>query len=422
MKKGCYNLLRIGVLSLLLAGAGEVAAQKEIFLKNPSFEDIPRAGGIGYSGPIRGWHDCATAAFPGESAPDIHPHPEAWKVNKSAVDGNTFLGLVVRQNDSWEFLSQALSSPIEAGQCYQFSIYLAKSETYMGLRDYSGPTDGPARFTRPFLTPAVLRVWGGSSLCDKDELLIESGPVDNLKWDIYGFKVEPKQSHRFVIFEAFYKTPTLVPYNGHVLVDKASSFVPIDCAEEIVIEEVELPESVNRAPEVMIPPPPPEPDPEPASIVEEDSEEEAEPPATTPREAEVEGPKILSDLQRDKLRKGQTIRINNLYFKADSSRIEEESFPVLEEMFHFLVSNPDVIIEIGGHTNTKPEHWYCDKLSAARAKAVTDYLIEQGVSDNQLVYKGYGKRKPLIPGDKYSTAAQRKNQRVEIKILSLEGE
>ena len=413
--------MRLGLAGVLTVALQlhSVSGQDDVRLKNPSFEDVPRAGGVNYSGPIRGWHDCAVAAFPGESPPDIHPHPEAWKVNKSAVDGQTFLGLVVRQNDSWEFLSQALSSPLEAGQCYQFSVYLAKSETYMGLRDYSGPSDEPPRFMRPFLTPAVLRIWGGSSLCDKDELLAESDPVDNLKWKIYGFKIEPTQSHRFIIFEAFYKTPTLIPYNGHILVDHASAFEPIPCAQDIVIEEVELPESVNRAPEVYPTPVPAEPEPEPDEEI--DVEEEATPPPAVPAVTEEDAPRILNDLQRSKLRKGQTIRIDKLYFKADSSRIEEESFEVLDELYKFLAGNTDVVIELGGHTNTKPGHDYCDRLSRARAKAVADYLFERGVSRDQIVYKGYGKRQPLISNDTYSLAAQRKNQRVEIKILSLEG-
>ena len=389
-------------------------AQEEIRIKNPSFEDEPRAGTVGSMKPILGWVDCAVAAFPGESAPDIHPHPDAWQVSKSAVDGRTFLGLVVRQSDTWEFISQAVSSPIQAGQCYEFSIYMAKSEVYMGLKDYSVDSDGAPVFTRPFLTPAVLRVWGGSSFCDKDELLAQSDPVENTNWDIFGFKLEPTQTHRFIILEAYYKTPTLIPYNGHILVDHASMITPVDC-DEVLEFIADVPESANRAPEpiaipVDIPSDPeiPVPDPVEEPVIAEE----------VPEPEEVKN-KILTDLQRNKLSQGQTIRIDNLYFKADSSRIHGESFEVLDEMYHFLRHNPDVVVEIGGHTNTKPSDSYCDQLSTARAKAVRDYLVDKGLHDSQVEYQGYGKRKPLIPDDWYSRSAQRKNQRVEIKILSL---
>ncbi|MFS8159679.1 MAG: OmpA family protein, partial [Candidatus Roizmanbacteria bacterium] len=62
---------------------------------------------------------------------------------------------------------------------------------------------------------------------------------------------------------------------------------------------------------------------------------------------------------------------------------------------------------------------YCNALSTARAKAVQEYLISQGIAESRLHYKGYGKHDPLIPYDKYNRDARLKNQRVEIKILSL---
>ena len=106
-----------------------------------------------------------------------------------------------------------------------------------------------------------------------------------------------------------------------------------------------------------------------------------------------------------------------MYFKADSSRIEKESYPVLDEIAQFLIHNPDIVIEIGGHTNTMPSAEYCNTLSTARAKSVTDYLIGKGVPKEQLQYKGYGKTEPIIPNDTYSRTARAKNQRVEIKVL-----
>ncbi|MEO6130368.1 MAG: hypothetical protein ABIQ02_00875, partial [Saprospiraceae bacterium] len=86
-------------------------AQEAVMLENPSFEDIPRAGGQS-TAPIKGWHDCGLTKFHGETPPDIHPVPtSAWEVSKPAYDGNTYLGMVVRYNDTYESLSQALSSP-----------------------------------------------------------------------------------------------------------------------------------------------------------------------------------------------------------------------------------------------------------------------------------------------------------------------
>lgn len=389
-----------------------VSGQSDVInLNNPSFEDKPRAGGVSSSVPIHGWHDCARTAFPDQSPPDIHPHPDAWQVSVDAADGKTFLGMVVRNDDqeSHEFLSQALEVSIKEDQCYDFSVYLAQSKIYMGSR--IAQTDSVA-FSNPFMVPAVLRIWGGRSICSKDELLADSGPIKNNEWQVFNFRFEPELTHRYITLEAYYETPVLEPYNGHILVDKASAIVQVVCDDDVpplVIAEPEPePVVVPVVAETTTPTPPPTP--------ETPKTSEPEPVRTQPKLT------ILTELDRQRLNSGQTIRIKNLYFPADSTRIDPKSYPVLDEIKLFLVSNPDIVIEIGGHTNTKPPDYYCDQLSSQRAKAVTEYLIANGVSSEQLEYKGYGKRKPLIPDDHYSRAAQRKNQRVEIKVLKVEGD
>ena len=384
-----------------------------INLNNASFEDIPRAGGVTNMLAIRGWHDCARTAYPDQTPPDIHPHEDAWMVSVGPADGKTFLGMVVRNDEaeSHEFLSQALEVPINAGDCYDFSIYLAQSTRYMGLRSPVGYTDS-VTFSRPFMTPAILRIWGGKSICSKDELLGESPAIDNNDWRVFEFRFEPELSHRYITLEAFYEVPILTPYNGHILVDKASAIIQVVCDDTppLVITEPDAePEVVPVVEEVVVATPPP-PDPPGEENVTEKPDNPPPPPPT-----------ILTELDRKKLNSGQTIRIKNLYFPADSAGIQPQSYAVLDEIKVFLLHNPDIVIEIGGHTNTIPPDTYCDDLSAARAKAVTDYLVANGVPQDQLEYKGYGKRKPLIPDDHRSRAAQRKNQRVEIKVLKVDG-
>jgi len=336
-------------------------------------------------------------------------------VSVAPYDGKTFLGMVVRENETHEFISQALRVAIKEGDCYNFSIYLAQSETYMGVRDgvtkaRSDSVDAKDSllFSNPFLQPALLRIWGGQSICQKSELLGSSGPVTNRQWKVYNFRFEPKSSYRYLVLEAFYVTPVLKPYNGHILVDNASAIVRVACDEETLppIEEPAVPTVVavvKKEPKVVAPEVKPQPD--------------------TPGVVEAEEPRILSDLDLKKLEAGQTIRVKSLYFLADSSRIQRESYPVLDEIKRFLVRNPEVVIEIGGHTSTGPSHEFCDRLSAARAKAVTDYLLHEGVSMNQLSYKGYGKRHPIVRDDqKNYKSARKKNQRVEIKVLSVNGD
>lgn len=129
--------------------------------------------------------------------------------------------------------------------------------------------------------------------------------------------------------------------------------------------------------------------------------------------------KFLPELDIAKVNIGQKLRINDLYFDADSSAVKLESHEVLDELYQFLRDNQSVRIEIGGHTNLIPSAEYCDKLSTARAKNVAKYLVDKGIAQGRIEYKGYGKRDPIDKGT--SRTANRKNQRVEVKILSISG-
>jgi hypothetical protein len=77
-----------------------------IRLTNPSFEDTPKRGGESDQ-QISGWYDCGMLYFPQESPPDIHPNG-FWGVNVPAHDGKTYLGMVVRDNGTYEGVSAIL--------------------------------------------------------------------------------------------------------------------------------------------------------------------------------------------------------------------------------------------------------------------------------------------------------------------------
>jgi outer membrane protein OmpA-like peptidoglycan-associated protein len=393
------------VFLLLLMQSSAYSQEKIVYLTNGSFEDVPRRG-VDSRNSILGWFDCGQSNFPGESPPDIHPTPDtAWEVTKSAIEGNTYLGMVVRENHSWESVSQAVSSTIEGGQCYEFSVYLSQSKIYLSRTSWN---DHLESFTKPI----VLRIWGGNSFCQKQELLGESPIIENEDWRKFNFRFEPKMDHRYITLEAFYKTPALFLYNGNVLVDKASDIYMVPCEQEKFIVDTERQQPIIEKVEPDVPP---------KSFPSEKVTGDEEVTILEIPDEEPKKVKILSELERDKLQKGQTIRLKQLYFNADSSKISAESYDVLEELSEFLSTNKDVVIEIGGHTNTIPPHAYCDRLSEERAKAVTDYLKAQGIPESQLEYKGYGKRDPLSINDKYNKEERRRNQRVEIKILSLNG-
>jgi len=224
------------LLALLFIGFSVISySQMDVIkLNNPSFEDTPRKGGA--SKKIKGWYDCGLIDFPKESAPDIHPGGY-WGVKNEPYNGNTYLGLVVRDNETWESVCQKLATkdedltPMLGGKCYRISITLLQAENYVsGSRLHSiQPKDNSQIYN--YTTPVVLRLWGGNSYCNKRELLAVSNPVINSEWETIDLNFAPTIDYEFITIEAYYNIPVLVPYNGHVLIDNLSDIIQVECED-----------------------------------------------------------------------------------------------------------------------------------------------------------------------------------------------
>ncbi len=410
-------------------------SQETIYLENPSFEDTPRTGGSShFDRQIDGWFDCGKIQFKAESPPDIHPtNDHAWGVSKYALDGDTYLGLVVRDNDSWEAVSQRLSSPLKAGQCYSFSILLSTSQMYVSATRRTGKMDN-------YDDPSVLRIWGSNQFCSYNsypsELLASSETIINDEWRQFNFKFEPKNDLNFIILQAFYKTPTLIPYNGHILLDGASEIVPIPCDTEVQHDPVLVTNALESKDLQALTERPKETKPKKADFKSPAAgigiaENVAKP---APRPEKIVEPKPVQQTQkaqskqnklagvsREKIKEGQTLLIDKLYFEPDTNLLKDNSFMILDDIFYFLEDNEDIIVEIQGHTNGNRgiTHEYCDALSTSRAKMVASYLANKGIEIDRLKFKGYGKRKPIASNR--TLEGRTRNQRVEIKILSIKG-
>lgn len=386
------------LLFLMITSMG--ISQDMIYLTNPSFEDQPR-----HSQPPANWADCG---FSGESPPDVQPSGD-FGVYREASAGNTYLGMVVRENETFERVSQRLSKPFQVGKCYEFSLALVKS------RYYISPTSSrPDEYTN-YTTPVKIRIWGGYQNCKPKQMLDDTEPVAHYDWRTYNFKLEPDAAYTHIFIEAFYDTPVMFPYNGNILVDDASPIKVIPCDEEVpdepeFIDEPVLAEEVITTPRTPTPSPAPQQNPSPPTPQE---------PTPTPVTPEPQADKEIAGVKRSEMKTGIEIQLDNVFFEADSSRIRKESTEALDEVYDFLLTYNDVVIEIGGHTNSYPPAEYCDRLSEARAKAVSEYLAAKGINRERLKYKGYGKRKPIASNQTIS--GRRKNQRVEIKILEMKG-
>ena len=102
-------------------------------------------------------------------------------------------------------------------------------------------------------------------------------------------------------------------------------------------------------------------------------------------------------------------------FRSGWSFISPESLPTLEQVAAMLNDNPDMAIEIGGHTDSNGSEEVNQVLSQFRADAVRDQLVALGVT-NKMQTRGFGEsRLRVSPED--SDEARRANRRIEFRII-----
>jgi outer membrane protein OmpA-like peptidoglycan-associated protein len=140
-------------------------------------------------------------------------------------------------------------------------------------------------------------------------------------------------------------------------------------------------------------------------------------PTDTTNRAGSKGPKTMFGVSKEDLVAGLTVPIEDVEFEANSAALLASTTQYLDELEAFLRENPNVIVEIGGHTNGLADKAYADELSSQRARAVVDYLKTNSVSPIQLRYRGYGKRYPVASDS--TPQGRKKNQRVEVKIVAI---
>lgn len=112
---------------------------------------------------------------------------------------------------------------------------------------------------------------------------------------------------------------------------------------------------------------------------------------------------------------GQKMDLYNIFFETDSSVIKDESFAELEKLRKFLTENPDLEVEIQGHTDNTGSREYNMELSERRAKSVLNYLTSNGIGGGRLYSKGYGAERPVASNE--TEEGKRQNRRTTILVM-----
>lgn len=190
-------MIRLITIAILLTWCLKSEGQR-LDLGNSSFEGEPADATV-----PQGWMPCKEG-----TTPDILPG--YWGVYTEPSDGETFVGLITRQNNTWESIGQRLPDMLRKSLCYSWALDLAHSETYSG---YNGAIK--------------LRIWLGTAKCRKDQLIFESPLIEHTEWETYEIRFMPNADYRYILLEAFHREETF-SYQGNILIDRLRAITACD--------------------------------------------------------------------------------------------------------------------------------------------------------------------------------------------------
>lgn len=111
--------------------------------------------------------------------------------------------------------------------------------------------------------------------------------------------------------------------------------------------------------------------------------------------------------------------VKGILFETGKSEIRPKSFRVLNQAVEIFKKYPSIRIEIQGHTDNRGRESYNQQLSEARADAVREYLVAQGIEEDRITSKGFGPSTPVASNKSSSGRAQ--NRRIEFQIVQGDG-
>ena len=113
---------------------------------------------------------------------------------------------------------------------------------------------------------------------------------------------------------------------------------------------------------------------------------------------------------------GEVKTLQGIYFATGQSDILPQSYNALQQLLQTLHDNPEMRIELRGHTDDQGTASFNMKLSEARAAAVANYLIGKGIDAQRLTTLGFGESKPVESNAK--PEGRSRNRRVEYRVLA----
>ena len=124
------------------------------------------------------------------------------------------------------------------------------------------------------------------------------------------------------------------------------------------------------------------------------------------------------DFHLDSLKNDTAYYLENVYFDFNSDSLEAVGKVCIARLGDLLIENPDLSVEILGHTDDQGGETFNKTLARKRAEAVRQYLISMGVNGTKVKAISYGESKPMSSGT--DDASRAKNRRTEFVLRKIE--
>jgi outer membrane protein OmpA-like peptidoglycan-associated protein len=112
---------------------------------------------------------------------------------------------------------------------------------------------------------------------------------------------------------------------------------------------------------------------------------------------------------------GVAINLDGVNFFYNSHELTDEARGILDRVADIIIQQPELRLEVAGHTDATGNPTYNQELSMQRAETVRDYLVTQGANPRYIGAAGYGGQRPIA--DNTTPEGLEKNRRVELRVL-----
>lgn len=90
------------------------------------------------------------------------------------------------------------------------------------------------------------------------------------------------------------------------------------------------------------------------------------------------------------------IEIPNIFFEFGKADLTKESTASLDQLITIMNDNPQIVVELRAHTDSRGSDEVNMNLSQRRAQSIVDYLVNNGIDEDRMRARGYGKTEPRV--------------------------